>query len=91
MEGRVAAGVPNSAAPFLADQAFWARQVYRLGVGPLAPPARHLKREAAAALIQTALTDPAYLRRAERLAEELRGEDGIAAAVNVIGGHLGGL
>jgi sterol 3beta-glucosyltransferase len=83
------AGVPSTAIPFSADQAFWARQIYRLGVGPAAPPARRLTRNLLDALLQDALADPAYVRRARVLGEKLRREDGVTSAMQVIHAQLG--
>lgn len=83
------AGVPSSAIPFSADQAFWARQIHRLGVGPAAPPARRLTRNRLEAILQDALANPSYVRRARALGEQLRREDGVAAAVRVIHAQLG--
>ena len=83
-----AAGVPSTAIPFSADQAFWARQIHRLGVGPAAPPARHLTRGRLEAILNDALANPAYQRRAEILGENIRQEDGVASAMRVIHGQL---
>jgi len=83
------AGVPSTAIPFSADQAFWARRIYRLGVGPAAPSARHLTRNLLEAVLQDALTNPAYARRAHVLGEKLRQEDGVASALQVIHAQLG--
>jgi sterol 3beta-glucosyltransferase len=85
-----AAGVPSSAIPFSADQAFWARQIQRLGLGPAAPPARRLTRERLEAVLKAALGDPSYARRARFVGDQLRGEDGVAAAVRVIQSQLQG-
>jgi sterol 3beta-glucosyltransferase len=85
----VAAGVPNTAISFTADQAFWAHQIHRLGVGPAAPPVRHLTRDGLEATLQAALTDPAYSRRARVLGDQLHGEDGVAAAIQIIHAQLG--
>jgi sterol 3beta-glucosyltransferase len=84
-----AAGVPSTAIPFSADQAFWARQIHRLGVGPAAPPARHLTRGHLEAILNDALANPTYQRRAEILGENIRQEDGVASAMQVIHGQLG--
>jgi sterol 3beta-glucosyltransferase len=83
-----AAGVPSTAIPFSADQAFWARQIHRLGIGPAAPPARHLTPSRLEAILNDALTNPAYQRQAEILGENIRKEDGVASAVQVIQRHL---
>jgi sterol 3beta-glucosyltransferase len=82
------AGVPSTAIPFSADQAFWARQIHRLGVGPAAPPARHLTRDRLEAILQVALTNPMYTRRARVLGDKLRSEDGVAAAIQIIRSQL---
>jgi sterol 3beta-glucosyltransferase len=82
------AGVPSTAIPFSADQAFWARQIHRLGVGPAAPPARRLARDRLQAILLEALSDPAYERRARALGEKLRREDGVASALKVIAALL---
>lgn len=79
-----AAGIPSSAIPFSADQAFWARQLHRLGVGPAAPSARHLNRDRVEAVFKAAIGNLDYRRRAEALGQAVRGEDGAAAALDVI-------
>jgi len=84
-----AAGVPSTAIPFSADQAFWARQIHRLGVGPAAPPARRLTRGRLDAILNDALHNSAYERQAEILGENIRQEDGVAFAMRVIHAQLG--
>lgn len=84
-----AAGVPSTAIPFTADQAFWARRIQRLGIGPAGSSARHLSRAHLEAVVMEALTNPAYQRRAETLGENMRKEHGVASAIRVIHGHLG--
>jgi sterol 3beta-glucosyltransferase len=82
------AGVPSTAIPFSADQAFWARQIHRLGVGPIAPPVHRLTRDRLDPILQDALANPMYVRRARALGEKLRREDGVAAAMKVIHARL---
>lgn len=84
-----AAGVPSTAVPFSADQAFWARRIQRLGLGPAAPPARRLTPERLASILREALSNPAYARNAQTLGERIRREDGVAAAMRLIEAHLG--
>jgi sterol 3beta-glucosyltransferase len=84
-----AAGVPSTAIPFSADQTFWARQLHRLGVGPAAPPARHLTCGRLEVILNDGLANPAYQRRAEILGENIRNEDGVASAIQAIHGRLG--
>lgn len=79
-----AAGVPSTAAPFSADQAFWARRIHRLGLGPAAPPARRLTPERLDAILKDALSNPAYAPRARALGAQMRGEDGVAEAIQLI-------
>jgi sterol 3beta-glucosyltransferase len=79
-----AAGVPSTAIPFSADQAFWARQIHRLGVGPAAPPVRRLTQNLLEEVIQDALANQTYVHRARVLGDQLRSEDGVAAAMQVI-------
>jgi sterol 3beta-glucosyltransferase len=83
------AGIPSTAIPFSADQAFWARQIHRLGIGPAAPPARHLSRSYLEAIIKEALANPTYQERAEILGEKIRKEYGITSAIQVINKHFG--
>jgi sterol 3beta-glucosyltransferase len=84
-----AAGVPSTAIPFSADQAFWARQIHRLGVGPAAPPARRLTLSRLEAILNEALANPDYQRHAEILGKNIRQEDGVAFAMQVIHAQLG--
>jgi len=83
-----AAGVPNTAIPFSADQAFWARQLQRLGVGPASPPAHHLTRDRLEGILSNAIENPVYQRCAEILGRNIRNEDGVASAIRIIHGHL---
>lgn len=83
-----AAGVPSTAIPFSADQAFWARRIHRLGLGPAAQPARRLRRDHLTAIINEALANPDYQRRAAILGERIRREDGVAVAVEIIHDRL---
>lgn len=84
-----AAGVPNTAIPFSADQAFWARRIHRLGFGPAAPSARRLTRSRLDSILKDALFNPIYQRCAEILGQKIRQEDGVAFALRVIHAHLG--
>ena len=80
----VRSAVPSTAIPFSADQSFWARRIHRLGLGPAAPPALRLDAPRLSAIIQEAISQPAYARRAAALGAQVRGEDGVAAAVEII-------
>ena len=85
----IRAGVPSAAIPFTADQAFWARRIHRLGLGPAAPPAHRLTPRRLVSIIEQALDHPSYHLRASTLGEEVRLEDGVGTAVRLIHEHLG--
>jgi sterol 3beta-glucosyltransferase len=78
------AGVPSVAIPFTADQAFWARQVRRLGVGPAPAPALRLTSSLVAEMIERAVRDEEMQERAAHLGRQLQRENGVAAAIAVI-------
>ncbi|HEX9115777.1 MAG TPA: glycosyltransferase [Anaerolineae bacterium] len=78
------AGVPAVVVPFFADQPYWGQRVADLGVGPAPLPRRRLTAEHLADAIQTAVTDPSMRRRAAALGAQIRAEDGVARAVEVV-------
>jgi sterol 3beta-glucosyltransferase len=81
------AGKPTVVCPFVADQPFWGARVAALGVGPRPIPQRRLGEAELAAAILEAVGDAGMRDRAERLGAQIRAEDGVAAAVEVIGGQ----
>ncbi|MGH2607292.1 MAG: glycosyltransferase [Anaerolineales bacterium] len=84
-----ASGVPSTASPFYADQAFWARRIHRLGLGPAAPPARRLTRGRLEAILKDALSNPTYEPCARVMGDKIRQEDGVVSAIRVIEEQLG--
>jgi sterol 3beta-glucosyltransferase len=82
------AGVPSAAVPFTADQAFWARTIRRLGVGPEPARATRLTVDRLARMIEEPLKDRAMQQRAAELGRRLQQEDGVANAVDLILDHL---
>lgn len=78
------AGRPTFGIPFFADQFFWSRRVHGLGVGPAPLPERQVSLERALPRIKALVEDPEMRRRAARLGEQLRAEDGVARAVEVV-------
>jgi sterol 3beta-glucosyltransferase len=82
-------GVPSVAIPFTADQAFWARRIQVLGVGPSGIPARQVDSARLTALLESTLSDQSYGLRARSLAENLRREDGVVNALQIIHERLG--
>lgn len=82
------AGVPAVIVPFFADQPFWGRQIYQLGVGPRPIPRKRLTAERLAVAIRIATGDEALRHRAAELGRRIRTEDGVAKAVEIIEYYL---
>lgn len=78
------AGKPTVICPFIADQPFWGQVVYEQGVGPQPIPQKQLTVEKLATAIQIAVTDRAMQQRATELGAQIRVEDGVACAVDII-------
>lgn len=78
------AGVPAVVTPYFGDQPFWAQRVYQLGVGPRPIPRRVLDPELLAEAIHVAVSDPDMKARAARLGAQIRSEDGVARAAEVL-------
>ena len=77
-------GVPSIVVPFFADQPFWARRVYDLGVGTKPIAKRRLTADKLAAAIESALSDKPMRYRARLLAEQLEAENGTQVAVQFV-------
>ncbi|WP_431473359.1 glycosyltransferase [Ornithinimicrobium sp. W1665] len=79
-----AAGLPQVVVPHLGDQAHFARQVHRAGVGPA--PLRPVLATArtVADRLEQALADPAYGRRARAAAQLMASEDGLGATAQIV-------
>ena len=86
--GTVAAGLragkPTLICPVMADQPFWGQVVHRRGVGPAPIPLAKLTAVRLASGINELVTDPAYRERATALGEQIRSEDGVAVAVDIL-------
>ncbi len=80
----LAAGVPSIITPFFADQPFWGRQVYDLGVGPKPIPRKRLTADNLTEAIQRAISDTGMRKKAASLGERIRAENGVAEAVAII-------
>ena len=81
------AGVPSIIIPFMGDQAFWGRQVARLGVGTAPIPRKRLTASALASAIRETLENSAMRSRAADLGARIRAETGVQAAVEQIEGY----
>lgn len=80
----VAAGVPSVVVPHVGDQRYWGARLERLGVAPPPIEAKNLRGGRLAASVLAAAADPRLRARATELADQLRGEDGVAAAVELL-------
>ncbi len=78
------AGKPTVIAPFFGDQPFWGRRVAELRVGPDPIPQKRLSVENLVGAIRLAVGDQAMHRRAEELSQQIRAEDGIGRAVELV-------
>lgn len=82
------AGKPSVICPFVADQPFWGHRVQALGVGPRPIPQRKLTAGKLAEAIRQAVTDARMQRRADELGAQIRAENGVAKAVDLIEKYL---
>lgn len=78
------AGIPSVIVPFFADQPFWAQRVYELGAGPKPIPQARLSAENLAEALQFATSDRNVLSQSKKRGAQIRAENGIACAVEVI-------
>jgi UDP:flavonoid glycosyltransferase YjiC (YdhE family) len=81
------AGLPSVVVPVFADQPFWGRRVFRIGAGPPPIPAQHLTSDNLASAIR-ATASPQIRERAAAIGEQIRSEDGIARAVEIVESHV---
>ena len=75
------AGVPSIIVPGASDQYFWGQRIARLGAGPRPLGRRQFNAGNLSALFRQAAGDGRFRGRAQQLAELIRSEDGVAAAV----------
>jgi sterol 3beta-glucosyltransferase len=78
------AGVPSIIVPFFGDQPFWGKRVFDLGVGPRPIPRKKLTGNRLAEAITEAVKNQAMRRSANELGREIRTENGIQNAVEII-------
>lgn len=82
----IRAGIPSVVVPFHGDQPFWGARVWQLGVGTAPIARRRLTSARLAAAIAKVLADDDMAARARALGEQVRAEDGVASAVELITG-----
>lgn len=80
------AGMPQVIVPFMTDQPFWARRVHAAGAGPKPILVKHLSVERLTAAIAEAGSKAAGVR-ADELGRQIRAEDGVARAVELVESH----
>jgi UDP:flavonoid glycosyltransferase YjiC (YdhE family) len=83
------AGRPAVVVPVFADQPFWGKRVFDLGVGARPIPAKRLSVEALASAIRCVTGDQEMRRRAAEVGTQIRAEDGVARAVEVFHKYVG--
>jgi sterol 3beta-glucosyltransferase len=76
--------------PFAMDQPFWGRRVANLGAGPQPIPRKTLTSDELATALETCLNDQAMRDCSTALGNKLKGEDGVAEAVKIIGSDQSG-
>jgi sterol 3beta-glucosyltransferase len=72
------------AVPYGADQPFWGRRAYELGVGPKPIAYRDLTAENLEEAIREGLTNPSMREKARAAGEKIRAEDGVGRAVELL-------
>ncbi|MFN6569043.1 hypothetical protein [Dendronalium sp. ChiSLP03b] len=75
--------------PFFADQSIWGERLMRLGVSPQSIPFKKISEDVLAEAIKVVLGDEVMRSLAQELGQKIRGEDGVANAVEAFHRHLG--
>jgi UDP:flavonoid glycosyltransferase YjiC (YdhE family) len=82
------AGAPAIIVPFFGDQPFWGSRVKSLGVGTQPIPIQKLTGPRLAGAITAAISTQGMQIRAEALGKQLRAEDGVTSAVDLVRQYL---
>lgn len=82
------AGLPTATVPFFFDHRFFSDRVYRLGAGPRPLPHTRLTSGLLAGRLEAVAGSESMRERAARIGEQLRAEDGVAEAVDVLRRYL---
>ena len=78
------AKVPSVVVPHIADQFYWGKLLYDIGVAPRSLPRRKLTAKRLAQRIEQVLERPKMTERAESLGTQMESEDGLTTAVDLI-------
>lgn len=84
------AGVPSTIVPHMADQPYWGRRVYELGVGAKPIPRHELTSDRLAAAIRMMVGNGEMKAKAAALGAQIRQETGVANAVKAVDAILRG-
>jgi len=79
------AGVPNSVVAHMADQPYWGRRVHELGVGAPYVQRTKLNPQRLATMIRETVSDAGMRERAASLGQQIRQENGVERAVDILG------
>lgn len=80
----VLAGRPQVIRPFHVEQRFWAQRMHTMGLAPEPLPVRDLEPDSLAKAIQDVVTEHAWTRRAQKVAEQVQAEPGRAQAITLL-------
>jgi len=78
------AGIPSIVIPHIIDQFLWAQEVEKLGAGPRSIPRKELTVERWATALSEATQDVQMRSTARKIGEQIRSENGIETAVQLI-------
>lgn len=78
------AGRPTLICPFFADQPFWGKRVWELGLGPEPIPQKKLSVDKLTTAVAQMVHDKQMQQRAMEFSQKLQEEDGVAQAVRFI-------
>jgi len=82
------AGLPNVTVPVFGVHPFWGKRIFELGAAPPPIPAKSLTDDKLAAAIRATASHKMH-SRAAAIGEQIRREDGVARAVEIVEKHLG--
>jgi UDP:flavonoid glycosyltransferase YjiC (YdhE family) len=78
------AGVPSLVIPFFGDQPFWGKRIAMLGVGPSPIPRKRLTSEEFAVSLSQLVNHQTFKENAQALGRQIRSENGVARAIEII-------
>jgi sterol 3beta-glucosyltransferase len=82
------AGAPSIIVPFFADQSFWGKRVFELGLGPKPISRKKLDAESLTDAVRFALEAPGVRDRCLEMAHLIQGEDGVEKAARLVESYL---